>query len=469
MKHFDLCIIGAGPGGYVAAIRGAQLGLKVAVVEANHLGGICLNWGCIPTKALLKSAEVKSIIENASKYGFKDSKADFNFSDIIARSRSVSQKLSLGIGSLLKKNKVEVIDGFAKFLNNKKISVTKNETQFEVTANYFIVATGARARVISGFEPDNKLIWTYREAMTASNMPKSIVVVGSGAIGVEFAYFYRALGVEVTLVEMAPQILPVEDVEIANIARKSFEKQGIKILTNATVKKVKKNEESVTVTVEIAGSATEINACRLIMAVGVVPNVENISLEKTKIKLENGKILVNQYLNTAEENIFAIGDVVSGPWLAHKASHEGIIASEFIASKMQKFDLKKIHPIKPENIPACTYANPQIASIGLTEAKAIAMGKKIKVGRFPYLANGKAIASGETEGLIKIIFEEKTGELLGAHLIGAEVVEMIQSIAIAKQAELTEEDLIHSIFPHPTMSEMIHEATLDAFGRAIHF
>jgi dihydrolipoamide dehydrogenase len=470
VKKFDLCVIGAGPGGYVAAIRAAQLGLKVAIIEANHLGGICLNWGCIPTKALLKSAEVNHLLHNLDSFGFAAEKVTFDFAKIIERSRGVSKKLSGGIGGLLKKNKVEVIDGFAKFLDSKKISVSKDGAEVaQVEAAYFIIATGARARVIPGMEPDVENIWTYREAMTPKALPKSLIVIGSGAIGSEFASFYKNMGSEVTLVEMAENILPVEDEEISKLARKSFEKQGIKIHTSAALKALKVAKGEVIASVEIAGKIEEIKAEKAIMAVGIVANIENIGLEKTKVKADKGRIETNGYLETADANIFAIGDVAGAPWLAHKASHEGVIAAEKIASKMNKYDAKKIHPIKKENIPGCTYSMPQIASVGLTEKKAKELGKKIKVGRFPYMANGKAIAAGETEGLIKVIFDEKTGELLGAHLIGAEVTEMIQGYVIAKQAELTEEDLMHTIFAHPTMSEMMHEAVLDAYGKVIHF
>lgn len=469
-KKFDLCVIGAGPGGYVAAIRAAQLGLKVGIIEANHLGGICLNWGCIPTKALLKSAEVNHLLHNLDSFGFSAEKVKFDFTKIIARSRDVSKRLSSGIAGLLKKNKVEVIDGFAKFLDSKKVSVSKDKIEImQVEASYFIIATGARARVIPGMEPDGENIWTYREAMTPKALPKSLLVVGSGAIGSEFASFYKNMGAEVTLVEMAENILPVEDEEISKLARKSFEKQGIKIHTSAALKALKTGKDEVIATVEIAGKSEEIKAEKAIMAVGIVANIENIGLEKTKVKTDKGRIETNGYLETADTNIFAIGDVAGAPWLAHKASHEGVIAAEKIASKLNKYDAKKIHPIKKDNIPGCTYSMPQIASVGITEKKAKELGKKIKVGRFPYMANGKAIAAGESEGLIKVIFDEKTGELLGAHLIGAEVTEMIQGYVIAKQAELTEEDLMHTIFAHPTMSEMMHEAVLDAYGKVIHF
>ncbi len=469
-KKFDLCVIGAGPGGYVAAIRAAQLGLKVVIIEANHLGGICLNWGCIPTKALLKSSETNHLLHRLDEFGFSAKEIKFDFVKIIERSRNVSKRLSTGIAGLMKKNKIEVIEGFAKFISNKKISVSQeNQEVAQVEATNFIIATGARARQIQGLEADGDMIWTYREAMTPKDLPKSLLVVGSGAIGVEFASFYRNMGSEVTIIEMADSILPVEDEEISKIARKSFEKQGIKILTGAGLKAFKKSKDNVIATVEINGKNQEIIAQKVIMAVGIVANTENLGLEKTKVKLDKGRILVNNYLETDEVGIYAIGDVAGAPWLAHKASHEGVIAAEKIASKSGKYDAKKIHPIKKDNIPGCTYSMPQIASLGLTEKKAKDAGYKIKVGRFPYLANGKAIASSETEGLIKVIFDEKTGELLGAHLIGAEVTEMIQGFVIAKQAELTEEDLMHTIFAHPTMSEMMHEAVLDAYGQVIHF
>jgi dihydrolipoamide dehydrogenase len=469
-KKFDLCVIGAGPGGYVAAIRAAQLGLKVGIVEANHLGGICLNWGCIPTKALLKSSEVNHLLHNLDSFGFSAEKVKFDFAKIVERSRAVSKRLTGGIAGLMKKNKIEVVDGFAKFLDAKKISVTKDGAEVaQIEATYFIVATGARARVIPGMEPDVENIWTYREAMTPKALPESLIVVGSGAIGSEFASFYRNMGSQVTLIEMAENILPVEDEEVSKIVRKSFEKQGIKVVTSAALKALKKGKGSVTATVEVAGKTEELTAEKVIMAVGIVANVENLGLEKTKVKLDKGRIIANGYLETADANIFAIGDVVGAPWLAHKASHEGVIAAEKIASKLGKYDAKKVHPIKVENIPGCTYSMPQVASVGITEKKAKELGKKVKIGRFPYMANGKAIAAGETEGLIKVIFDEKTGELLGAHLVGAEVTEMIQGYVIAKQAELTEEDLMHTIFAHPTMSEMMHEAVLDAYGKVIHF
>jgi len=468
-KKFDVCVIGAGPGGYVAAIRAAQLGLKVGIIEANDLGGICLNWGCIPTKALLKSSEVNHLLGHVGDYGFEVKGVKFDFDKVVQRSRDVSKKLSGGIGVLLKKNKVEVIDGYARFLSNKEVSVEKNNKEIaKVQATDFIVATGARARVIPGMEPDGDKIWTYREAMTPKALPKSLIIVGSGAIGSEFASFYNNMGAEVTLVEMADSILPVEDEEISKIAAKAFTSRGIKLVTGAALKSITKNKSGIEAEIEVKGRKEKLKAEKIILAVGVVPNTEDIGLDKTKIKTDRGLLQVNGYQETAESNIFAIGDIISGPWLAHKASHEGIICAEKIASKTGKYDAAKVHPIKKENIPGCTYSMPQIASLGLTEKKAKAAGKKIKVGRFPYMANGKAIASGQEEGLIKVIFDEKTGELLGAHLVGADVTEMIQGFVIAKQAELTEEDLMHTIFPHPTLSEMMHESVLDAYGKAIH-
>lgn len=469
-KKFDICVIGAGPGGYVAAIRASQLGLKVGIIEANHLGGICLNWGCIPTKALLKSSEVNHLLGHVGDYGFEVKETSFDFDKIVQRSRDVSKKLSGGIGGLLKKNKVEVIDGYARFTSNKEVSVeVDNKEIAKVQADSFIVATGARARVIPGMEPDGDKIWTYREAMTPKSLPKSLIIVGSGAIGSEFASFYNNMGCEVTLVEMADNILPVEDEEISKIAAKSFSSRGIKLLTGAALKSITKGKNDVVAEIEVKGKSEKVKAEKIILAVGVVANTNDIGLEKTQIKTDKGLIKVNGYQETVESNIYAIGDVVSGPWLAHKASHEGIICAEKIASKLGKYDATKVHPIKKENIPGCTYSMPQIASLGLTEKKAKEQGKKIKVGRFPYMANGKAIASGQAEGLIKVIFDEKTGELLGAHLVGADVTEMIQGFVIAKQAELTEEDLMHTIFPHPTLSEMMHESVLDAYGKAIHF
>jgi dihydrolipoamide dehydrogenase len=462
MKNFDLVVIGAGPGGYVSAIRASQLGLKTAVIEAKHLGGICLNWGCIPTKALLKCSEVNYTLSHLADYGFSAENIKFDFTKIVERSRSVANKLSEGVKMLLKKNKVEVVSGFAKFTSKNEIIVDDKEA---IKAKYFIVATGARARVLSGFEPDGESVWTYREAMVAKSLPKTLIVVGSGAIGCEFANFYANLGTKVTILEGAERILPAEDAEISKLAHKSFEKQGLKIETGVKLESLSKTSKSV----KVKYNGKEIEAEKLIMAVGVVPNTEGIGLEKAGVNLDEKKLIkTDDYGATSNPNIFAIGDVTQGPWLAHKASHEGIISAEKIASLEGKYDGKKIHKLNRLNIPGCTYTRPQIASVGLTEAKALEMGYKLKIGRFTPAGNGKSIASGETEGLVKTIFDEKTGELLGVHMMGAEVTEMISTFLVGKQMEAVEEDFISTIFPHPSLSEMMHEAVLDAFGRVIH-
>ena len=458
-QNFDVVVIGGGPGGYVAAIRASQLGMKVALVEREHLGGICLNWGCIPTKALLRSSEINHMLHNAEKFGFKIEKVSFDFKKIIARSREVSAKLTGGIGMLMKKNKITVVNGEAKLAGGGKINVGADV----YTAKHIIIATGARARVIPGMEPDGKLVWTYREAMVPEALPKSILVVGSGAIGTEFASFYRNMGAEVTIVEVADKILPVEDDEISKIAQKAFEKQGIKIITGAQVKKLDKGKDDVTATIEKGGKTETIKVERVIMAVGIVGNTENLGLEKTKVKVEKNSIVINQWCETAEKGVYAIGDVAGAPALAHKASHEGIICVEKIAG------VKGVHPLKKENIPGCTYSFPQIASVGLTERACKEKNLKVKIGRFNPMGNGKAIAMGEEEfGLVKTIFDEKTGELLGAHMIGAEVTEMIQGFVVGKTCEATEAEFMHTIFPHPTMSEMMHESVLDAYGQCLH-
>ena len=464
-KSFDIVVIGGGPGGYVAAIRAAQLGMKAAVVEANHLGGICLNWGCIPTKALLRSSEVHHLIKHADQFGIQVKDVSFDLKKVVERSRGVASQLSGGIGHLLKKNKVTVIDGWGKLAGKGKVSVEKDGKVIdELTAKNIIIATGARARVLPGLEPDGKLVWTYREAMVPTEMPKSLLVVGSGAIGIEFASFYRNMGAEVTVVEIADRVLPVEDEEISALAHKSFVKQGMNIVTGAQVTKLDKGKNNVKVTIKDAkGKDSQVTVDRVIMAVGIVGNVENIGLEKTKIKTDRGHIVTDQWLATAEPNVYAIGDVTGAPWLAHKASHEGVICVEKIAKQ------KDVHPMNKSNIPGCTYCMPQVASVGLTEAQAKEQGYKIKVGRFPFMGNGKAIALGEPEGLVKTIFDEKNGELLGAHMIGAEVTELIQGYVLGKTLEATEAEFMHTIFPHPTLSEMMHESVLDAYGKVIHF
>jgi dihydrolipoyl dehydrogenase len=465
---FDLIVIGGGPGGYVAAIRAAQLGMKTAVVEGQHLGGICLNWGCIPTKALLRSAEVWHLIQHADAFGLSVKDASYDVKKIVERSRKVAKQLSNGVAFLLKKNKVAVFDGFGKLAGGaagaRKVAVEKDgKPVADLTAKNVILATGARARTLPGMEPDGKLVWTYKEAMIPESMPKRLLVVGSGAIGIEFASFFRTLGAEVTVVEVLPRVLPVEDEEISAFAHKAFEKQGMKIMTKATVKALKKGADTVTATVEAGGKTSEITVDRVIMAVGIVGNVENIGIEGTKVKVDRTHVVIDKWLATGEPGVYAIGDLVGPPWLAHKASHEGVICVEKIAGA------NDVHPLDTSNVPGCTYCNPQVASVGLTEAAAKEKGHKVKVGRFPFIGNGKAIALGEPEGLVKTVFDAETGELLGAHMVGAEVTELIQGYGIAKTLETTESELMHAIFPHPTLSEMMHESVLDAYGRAIHF
>ncbi|MDR3450666.1 MAG: dihydrolipoyl dehydrogenase [Alphaproteobacteria bacterium] len=463
MSQTDLIIIGGGPGGYVAAIRAAQLGMKVTVVEREHLGGICLNWGCIPTKALLRSSEILNLIKHSENFGISVQGFSFDLEKIVARSRKVAGQLTGGVKGLMKKNKIEVIDGRASLLGKGKMQVTAADGKVsEITAKNIILATGARARNLPGLEADNKLIWDYKGALQPDVMPKSLLVVGSGAIGIEFASFFRALGADVTVVEVMDRILPVEDEDVSAFAKKAFEKQGMKILTKATVKKLVKGSNNVTATIEQAGNISTVTVDRVIMAVGITGNVENIGLENTKAKVDRGHILINKWGETDEPGLWAIGDVAGPPWLAHKASHEGVVAVEKIAG------VKGVHPLDAGNIPGCTYCSPQVASVGMTEAKAKAAGHQVKVGKFSFIGNGKAIALGEPEGFIKTVFDAKTGELLGAHMIGPEVTEMIQGYVVARTLETTEAELMHTVFPHPTLSEAMHESVLDAFGRVIH-
>jgi dihydrolipoamide dehydrogenase len=463
--QFDVIVIGGGPGGYVAAIRAAQLGMKACVVEANHLGGICLNWGCIPTKALLRSSEINHLLNHAADFGFTIKDFSFDLKKVVERSRGVAKQLSGGIAHLLKKNKVTVFDGYGKIEGPGKVSVSKDgKKSADLAGKHIIIATGAKARTLPGLEPDGKLVWTYREAMVPDSMPKSVLVVGSGAIGIEFASFYRNMGADVTVVEVLDRVLPVEDAEISKFAQKSFEKHGMKILTGAKTTKFDKNKDNVTVHVDVKGKTEKITVDRVIMAVGITANTENIGLENVKgVKLDRGHIVTDEYLRTGEKGVYAIGDVCGAPWLAHKASHEGVICVEKIAGQ------KDVHAMDKSNIPGCTYCMPQVASVGLTEEKAKEAGHEVRVGRFPFQGNGKAIALGEPEGLVKTIFDKKTGELLGAHMVGAEVTEMIQGYVIGKTAELTEAEFMQTIFPHPTLSEMMHESVLDAYGKVIHF
>ena len=478
-ESYDVIIIGSGPGGYVTAIRSAQLGLKTAIVEREHLGGICLNWGCIPTKALLRSAEIMHYADHLDNYGLKlEGKVTPDTKAVVERPRAVSQRLNNGVGFLMKKNKIDVIWGEAKLTKPGEIVVsatkkkpmqpqpplpkgTKGEGTY--TAKNIIIATGARPRVLPGIEPDGKLIWTYFEAMVPPEMPKSLIVMGSGAIGIEFASFYRTMGADVTVVELMPQVMPVEDAEIAGFAKKQFEKQGLKILLDAKVTKVEKSANSVTAHVEQKdGKVEKITADRLISAVGVQGNIENLGLEELGVKTERGCIVIDGYGRTNVPGIYAIGDVAGPPMLAHKAEHEGVICVEKIAG------VPGVHPMDKNMIPGCTYCSPQVASVGLTEAKAKERGYDIRVGHFPFVGNGKAIALGEDQGMVKTIFDRKTGQLLGAHMVGAEVTELIQGFVVAMNLETTEEELMHSVFPHPTLSEMMHESVLDAYGRVIH-
>ena len=460
---YDLVVIGSGPGGYVAAIRASQLGLKTAIVERSELGGICLNWGCIPTKALLRSAEIYHTMQRLDEYGLKAENIGYDAEKIVKRSRQVANQLSNGVKFLMKKNKIDVIQGTARLVGDGRVSVEGEAGKQTLAAKNIILATGACARTLPGIEPDGTLVWTYREAMVPPAMPKSLLVIGSGAIGIEFASFYRTFGVEVTVIEVMDRILPVEDAEISELAAKAFKKQGVRLLTGAKVEGLEKGKDSVTATIKLSDEKVEkITTERVISAVGITGNVENLGLEELGIKVDRGHVVVNQWLETAVKGVYAIGDLVGAPWLAHKASHEGVLAVERIAG------VKGLHPLDVTRVPGCTYSNPQIASVGLTEAKAKEQGFEVKVGRFPFIGNGKAIALGEPDGLVKTIFDAKTGELLGAHMIGTEVTELIQGYTVAKSLETTEAELMHTIFAHPTLSEMMHESVLAAYGRAIH-
>ncbi|HEX3811127.1 MAG TPA: dihydrolipoyl dehydrogenase [Rhizomicrobium sp.] len=461
---FDVIVVGSGPAGYVCAIRCSQLGLKTAIVERENLGGICLNWGCIPTKALLRSSEIWHLMHRLNEFGFSADNFKFDIGKIVERSRKVAKQLSGGVGFLMKKHKIQVIDGTAKLAGQGKIAVTgKDGKATDYAPKNIIIATGARARTFPGMEPDGKLIWTYREAMVPPSFPKSLLVVGSGAIGIEFASFYRTLGSDVTVVEVLDRVLPVEDEEISAMAAKAFTKQGMKLKTATTVEKLVKGADNVTATLKTKDGKTEtLTVDRVILAVGIVGNVENLGLESPGVKVDKTHIVIDQWGATGVPGVWAIGDIVGPPWLAHKGMHEGVIVAERIAG------VKGVHPLDVSKVPGCTYCWPQVASVGMTEAKAKASGRKIKIGRFPFIGNGKAIALGEPEGLIKTVFDAETGELLGAHMIGTEVTELIQGYVVARTGELTDAELAHTIFAHPTLSEMMHEAVLDADKKALH-
>jgi dihydrolipoamide dehydrogenase len=461
-QSFDVVVIGAGPGGYVAAIRASQLGQKVAIVEREHLGGICLNWGCIPTKALLRSAEVFHLMHRAKEFGLTVQGASYDLDAVVARSRGVAKQLSGGIGHLMKKNKITVFMGAATLPKAGVVSVKTDKGVEELAAKSIILATGARARELPGLEADGDLVWTYRHALQPKRMPKKLLVIGSGAIGIEFASFFNTLGADVTVCEVMDRVLPVEDAEISAFAKKAFVKQGMKIFEKTTVKKLdRKPGVGVTAHLEDAKGTVTAEFDTVISAVGIVGNIENLGLEALGVKIDRTHVVTDEFCRTGVPGLYAIGDIAGAPWLAHKASHEGVMVAELIAGGHP-------HPIKPGSIAGCTYCHPQVASVGMTEAKAKEAGFDVKVGRFPFIGNGKAIAMGETEGMVKTVFDAKTGELLGAHMVGAEVTEMIQGYVIGRSLETTEEDLMNTVFPHPTMSEMMHEAVLDAYGRALH-
>ncbi len=461
VKTYDMIVIGAGPGGYVAAIRGAQLGLNVAIIEREHMGGICLNWGCIPTKAMLRSSEVFHLMHRAKEFGLSADNINYDLDAVVKRSRGVAGQLNAGIGHLLKKNKVTTIMGEASLVAKGKVSVKTDKGTEELLSKNIVLATGARARELPGLEADGDLVWTYKAALTPPRMPKKLLVIGSGAIGIEFASFYNTLGADTTVVEVMERILPVEDKEISDFAKKAFKKQGMKIMEKAMVKKLDRKKGKVIAHIETNGKVEKTEFDTVISAVGIVGNVEGLGLDKLGIKEDRSHVVTDPYCRTNVDGVFAIGDLAAPPWLAHKASHEGVMVAELIAGL-------KPHSVKPESIAGCTYCHPQIASVGYTEAAAMEKGFDIKVGRFPFVGNGKAIALGEAEGMVKTIFDAKTGELLGAHMVGAEVTEMIQGYVVGRQLETTEEDLMQTVFPHPTLSEMMHESVLDAYDKAIH-
>ena len=460
-NSFDVVVIGAGPGGYVAAIRAAQLGLKTAIVEREHMGGICLNWGCIPTKALLRSSEIYHQMERAREFGLSAEKIGFDLGAIVARSRGVAKQMAGGISHLMKKNKITVIMGTATIAAKGSVSVRTDKGSEVLTAKNIILATGARARELPGLEADGDLVWTYKHALDPKRMPKKLLVIGSGAIGIEFASFYNTLGAKTTVVEVLDRVLPVEDADVSAFAKKQFVKQGMKIMEKAMVKKLDRAKGKVTAHIEVGGKTEKHDFDTVISAVGIVGNVGDLGLEALGVKIDRSHVLTDEFCRTGVEGLYAIGDIAGAPWLAHKASHEGVMVAELIAGK-------HAHPVKPESIAGCTYCQPQIASIGYTEAKAKELGYDVKVGKFPFIGNGKAVALGEAEGLVKTIFDSKTGELLGAHMVGAEVTELIQGYIVGRQLETTEEDLMNTVFPHPTLSEMMHESVLAAYGRALH-
>ena len=459
---FDLIVLGAGPGGYVAAIRASQLGLNAAVVEREHLGGICLNWGCIPTKAMLRSAEVYHLAERAKEFGLSAEKISFDLNKIVERSSKISGQLNQGVGHLLKKNKVTVFSGEAKLLDRSNVSINSDGKYERITAKNIVLATGARARELPGMEADGDLVWTYKHALTPSRMPKKLLVIGSGAIGVEFASFYNTFGANTTIVEVLDRILPVEDEDVSSLAAEQFAKQGMTIKTGAKVQKLEKKKNQVVASIDCNGVTEVLEFDTVISAVGIIGNIEGLGLEEVGVETKANHVVTDEYCETTASGIYAIGDLTGAPWLAHKASHEGVLVAEKIAGQSVK-------PINPIAIPGCTYSYPQIASVGLTEAQAQKAGYKINVGKFPFIGNGKAIALGEKEGFIKTIFDTSSGELLGAHMIGAEVTELIQGYVFGQALETTEDDLIHAVFPHPTLSEMMHESVLDAHSRVIHY